>query len=189
MPSPPPLIQILLRPVDFFAGIRDAAPDYRQALGVVVTMTLATLGLPLGASVTKVIYGEVDTLLGFVLRAPLATAVYVAGVLVVALLSWAIAWMPIRVGAGRQARCWELAAWAQLPYLVLAPIWFVNFFARDGEPQMIFHVGESIAILWSIGLVYCGLSVLAERAVLRGTVLYGAWCTLQLWAGTLVETP
>lgn len=103
----------------------------------------------------------------------LGTAVTVALVAPIsALLTWALAWIPVRLGAGGGKRLWEVAGWSQVPVVALSMLQLALMVSLPVGPTLSSGL-SAIAAGWSAWFVYAGVGALSEGGhPLRAAVLY-----------------
>ena len=174
----------LVDPAAFFRWLGGQRPRLGAAfcvllLQVVLSEGLALLALRGDAAASRawadlLRQSQVPTL-GWVLG-------WLAGAPLGALLAWAIVWGIVRLGAGSAPRLWEVAAWSQLPRLVLAVLRGVllplaELGSRGGTLLSLF------AAAWSAWFVYTGVRELSRGRALPAALVYA--CT----AGAAVLLP
>lgn len=161
-------------PEAFFAWMAGEPEDRRRAFGVVLIA-----GLVSAATYLVVIYvadtPEAEPMRELIRSAKLsATSVAIMSLVLVplvAVLTWGVTWIPIRIGAGAGPRLWEVAAWSQIPAIVLAVLQLALMFS--------FPVGRDLAVslsligaLWGAWFVYAGVKSLSSGHALRAALLY-----------------
>lgn len=172
------LPRALVDPAGFFRWLSGTPPRPGAAFALVSAQLLLTNGVALlrgGVSGPRL--GE---LLRQLALPPAALAVAVALGLLAAVLSlWVLVWLPVRIGAGRVPRLFEVAAWSQLPQLVVVAV-----AAAAGSLPELTRFGPALglaSVAWSAAFVYAGVRELSRGRALPAALAYAA-----LWGGLVV---
>ena len=162
-------------PSAFFAWLRTQPPGL--AVPYCVVLLEALLSTALGIRI--LLQGDLpqsQRLRELLEQANVSTEALILAVLLVAplsaLLTWFLVWVPVRIGSGRAQRLWEVAAWSQLPHLVLV--------AAQGFLSLMVSISPAainslsfLAVLWSAWFVYAGVRDLAGGRAAPAAGLYG----------------
>jgi len=163
----------LVDPTAFFRWLASQRPRLGAAFCVLLLQVVLSEGLAL-----LLLTGDAAVGRGWaelLRRSQVPTLAFVLGWLVGAplgaLLGWALAWGIVRIGAGPAPRLWEVAAWSQLPRLVLAALQgvllpLVDLGSRSGIFLALF------AVAWSSWFVYAGVRELSRGRALPAALVY-----------------
>jgi hypothetical protein len=178
---------VLVRPRRFFEALAARPPRLMPPFAVVAATVLLNAtggalllvsgeGGPQGARALELM-GEVDT----------SSAAFVLGVALAAglgaLMSWALAWLPLRLAVGAGHRLWELAGFAHAPYLAAAPLQLGLASLLGGQAGAAGFGISVAATAASCFVVWGGLQALAPEAAARGTAAYVAFQVLSVGLG------
>jgi hypothetical protein len=143
-----------------------AATLLLNAIGGAVLLVSGRAG-PEGARALEML-GKVDP------GSPAFAVGVTLGALTGALVTWAIAWLPLRLAVGAHERLWEVAGFAHAPFLAAAPVQ-LGLVWLEGGPAGALEIAVSLlATAGSCAVVWSGLRVLAPEAAVRGTAAYVA---------------
>jgi len=191
-PEPPPSsspADLFVRPERFFRGLAAQPRWLLPPFVIVVAVPLVSAiggGLLIASGRAGAAGRQLQQLLGQVDVASPAFAIGASlGAVLGGLVSWLIAWAPLRIFAGAHPRLWELAGYAQVPFLVVAPLQTLLAFLAAGPTGSGGVFLGALAAAASCLLVLAGLRVLMPAAAARGTVAYAAVQLLSVALGLL----
>lgn len=194
-PEPPPAspADLFVRPERFFQALAARPRWLLPPFAIVVAVPLVSAiggGLLIASGHAGAAGRQLQELLGQVDVSSPAFAVGASlGAVLGGLVSWLIAWAPLRLTTGSHPRLWELAGFAQVPFLVAAPLQVLLIFLASGPPGIGGVFLSAAAAAASCVLVHAGLRVLAPAAATSGTVAYALVQLLSVGLGLVGGLP